>query len=311
MKILLTGAAGFLGSACRKVLQSAGMEVLTTDLTGNVNYPGDLTESRLVQSLPDVDTVVHCAAVQYVSKDLPLLNRSNYFFRNNVEATRRLVDRYCKHDVHFVNVGSSMMYKQCGAAIYKTTSVMEGQGVYSRSKLKAQRLVEDRMKCWATVIPCIIGGRGREGLFRNFVHSISTRRTAILPGSGNHPTSMVHVDDVASLITLIVQKRGQGFFNAAAANPLSIRQWIGEIACELKIDNVAIQRIPLMPLRLAVALSGYRLFAREQLLMLAQPHVLDVTESMALGWSPKYDNAEIIREITRYICEMTNNAPAK
>ncbi len=301
MKILLTGAAGFLGKACETTLRETGHVLVTTDIRGDVDYQGDLTDPRFVVSLPDVDAVVHTAAVQYVSADLPLWRRSSYFARNNIEATRQIVNRYTCKGVHFINIGTSMMYKQCGASRYAPESVMEGQGAYSRSKLAAQQAVEQAFSDWATVVPCIIGGEGREGLFRNFVQSIRRRGSVFFPGEGIHPISMVHVDDVATLIELVVRKHASGFYNSAAPEPLTITQWIEEIAHELNIDDVIIHHIPLAPVNLASVMSGYRLLAREQLLMLAQSHVLDITRSEKLGWTPQRNNAEIIRDIARYI----------
>jgi len=123
----------------------------------------------------------------------------------------------------------------------------------------------------------------------------------IFPGEGNHPTSMVHVDDVATLITTIVESSAVGTFNAAGPAPLSIRQWVDEIESELRLSPVRRITLPLAPIALASAVTGYRLLAREQLLMLAQSHVLSIEESLALGWKPRFTNAQIVRTIARYI----------
>ena len=301
MKILLTGAAGFLGRACAAALRDAGHVVVTTDRHGPVQIQGDLAEPEFAKTLPPVEVVVHAAAVQYVSRDLPLWNRRAFFDRNNVRATRLLAESYSGQAVHFVNIGTSMMYKQCGAPDYSPASPMQGQGVYSESKLAAQRSVAALSGDWATVVPCIIGGPGREGLFRGFVRSIQRRGFAAFPGDGNVPTHLVHVDDVAALVELITRARATGIFNAGAPSPLSISQWITEIASELGVRGVRTLRVPLGPIRLLSALTGYRLLAREQLLMLAQPHILDISRSLKLGWAPKRTNAQIIREIARHI----------
>jgi nucleoside-diphosphate-sugar epimerase len=301
MKILLTGAAGFLGRACATALRNTGHDVVTTDRHGAVQIRGDLAQAGFTEKLPPVEAVVHAAAVQYVSGDLPLWNRRRFFDRNNVRATRLLAERYSGEAVHFVNVGTSMMYRQCGAASYSPESPMQGQGVYSESKLAAQNSVAALFKDWATVIPCIIGGPGREGLFRGFVRSIRRGGFVAFPGRGNVPTHMVHVDDVAALVERVIRIRATGFFNAGAPLPLSISQWVSEIASELGVRGVRMLRLPLDPIRLLSALSGYRLLAREQLLMLAQPHVLDISRSLKLGWAPTRTNAQIIRETARHL----------
>jgi nucleoside-diphosphate-sugar epimerase len=301
LKILLTGADGFLARECVSELRSRGHEIVTTDRRGRVDFLGDLALSALCATLPQVDVVVHAAAVQYVSRDLPWIRRQAYFRHNNVEATRQLCARYSSPSLRFVNVGTSMMYAQDGSAIYRTSSPMSGQGVYSRSKLAAQVFVDALPNPKATVIPCIIGGIGREGLFRSFVTMMLRRGVAAFPGTGQHKTSMVHVKDVASLISHVVDGNHEGLFNAAAPDPLSIEQWIDEMSAELALAKVRRIHLPLAPLHALSALTGYRVLAREQLLMLSQPHVLGIEESLATGWRPRFNNAQIVRDIARYI----------
>lgn len=301
MKILLTGAQGFLGRHCLALLRARGHEVVATDCRAGAALQGDLADAAFARTLPEVEAVVHAAAVQYVSPELPLLARRRWFRRHNVEATRALVTRYAGSGTHFVHIGTSMMYAQDGSPCYGSGSPMRGQGVYSRSKLAAQALVEERMAHWACIVPCIIGGVGREGLFRGFVQSMLRHGRVLVPGAGRHPIHMVHVEDVAALVATVVERRAQGFFNAAAPAPLSITGWVAEIADELGLPPPRIVHLPLPPLRLLAALSGWRLLAREQVLMLGQPHVLDIAGALALGWTPRHDNARIARDIGRHI----------
>jgi nucleoside-diphosphate-sugar epimerase len=300
-RVLITGAAGFVGRVCVDVLRTRGHLVVATVRVGPVDLPGDLSDRAFVSTLPDVDAVIHAAAVQYVSADLPLLSRTRYFRENNVLATAHLCERYDGRSTHFVNIGTSMMYAQNGAPFYNVKSPMAGQGVYSVSKLEALRYVQAMRNKTATLIPCIIGGVGREGLFRSFVSMMTSRGVVVFPGTGRHKTSMVHVQDVASLLTCIVESTATGYFNAAAPRPLSIQDWIDEIERELDLKPVRRIQPPLAPIHALAALSRYRLLAREQLLMLGQSHVLTTDESIALGWQPRHDNAAIVRDIARYI----------
>lgn len=300
MRVLITGAAGFLGKHCVKQFVNQAYVVVTTDKIGDVDLQGDLTNPEFTASLPDVDVVVNCAAVQYVTKDIPFIFRKRFFDKNNIEASRNLSQRYRYSQVHFIHVGTSMMYKQTGQDRYDTASAMSGEGVYSLSKIAAQEFINTLPKA-ATVIPCIIGGEGREGLFTSFVSLMKKYGLVIFPGKGTHPVSMVHVEDVASLIVLIANTGAVGFFNAAAPEPLSICQWIDEIKDELGIKRVSKIPLPLLPIKLLSRLCGYRLLAKEQLLMLEAPHVLSIDESLAIGWQPKYNNSKIVRDIAIYI----------
>ena len=300
MRVLITGASGFLGRECVRQFSSRAYEVKTTDKTGRVDFHGDLSDPAFVSSLPDFDVVVNCAAVQYVSKDLPFFFRRSYFERNNVLAARNLCERYQREPAHFIHVGTSMMYRQTGQEKYDVMSPMGGEGIYSSSKMAAQAFVET-MPGAATIVPCIIGGEGREGLFRGFVKMMTKLGIVVFPGRGEHKIHMVHVADVASLICRVAEVRASGFFNAAAPEPLSIRQWIDEIKDELGIRRTRKISIPLFPVKCLAWLSGYRLLAREQVLMLELPHVLSIDESLALGWRPEFVNARIARDIAAHI----------
>lgn len=301
MKVLVTGAAGFLARPLLERLRSDGHQVVTTDRAGVVDHRGDLADPAFTPGLPDVDAVVHAAAVQYVSADLPRFRQREWFHRNNVEATERLVRRYSGKVQFFLNVGTSMMYEQTGLPVYLPTSPMSGQGVYSRSKLAAYRLVEGMNNPTATMVPCIIGGPGREGLFRGFVQSMTKRRLAIVPGTGDHLTQMVHVEDAAALLALILEKQAAGLYNAASPDPITISQWIDVIEQTLDLDRVRRVHLPYPLIAAGAVATRYRIIAAEQLLMLGQSHVLSIDSSLKLGWQPQYDNRGVVAAIARYI----------
>ena len=298
-KVLITGAAGFLGKECATLFKNSGFSVITTDKVGQVDMQGDLSNPDFVSLLPAVEVVINCAAVQYVSKDLPIFFRGIYFYKNNVLSAKNLSVRY-RNDTHFIHVGTSMMYVQDGAEHFEGSSKFSGEGAYSKSKFKAQQYI-DLIENSATVIPCIIGGRGREGLFKGFVSLIQRFQCVIFPGNGLHAVHMVHVSDVSSLILKIVQTTNNGYFNAASLNPLSIRQWVDEISQALQIKKVRIFSLPLYPFVFISNFFGFRLLAKEQLLMLKLSHVLSLSKSLSIGWVPRYTNADVAREIALHI----------
>ncbi len=298
--ILILGASGFLGHQCTILLKSLNYIVHTSDKKGHVDFFGDLSDEIFVKTLPFTDVVINCAAVQYVSDDLPFFGRKVYFEKNNVETARNLANHYIDKDIHFIHIGTSMMYCQDGSPYYSIQSPMIASGVYSESKLSAQLLINQLPRV-ATVMPCIIGGVGREGLFRGFVNSLFKFQIAIFPGPGNNKIGMIHVEDVATLILRIIETGSLGFYNAAAEDALTIREWIDEISDELKLSRILKISLPLLPIQLISQIINYRILAREQLLMLNISHVLEITESKSIGWSPLFSSKKIVRDIAKYI----------
>ncbi len=100
--------------------------------------------------------------------------------------------------------------------------------------MAAQAFVET-MPGAATIVPCIIGGEGREGLFRGFVKMMTKLGIVVFPGRGEHKIHMVHVADAASLICRVAEVVPAASLTPQRSEPLSIRQWIDEIKDELGI----------------------------------------------------------------------------
>lgn len=296
-KILITGAAGFVGSELVQSIDRSKYELITVDLSGRVDILGDLSNKDFVNSLPAVDIVIHCAAVQYVTKNLPIFFRNIFFRKNNIEATKYLLEKY-KDISHFIHIGTSMLYEQNSNGIYDINSKYANQGVYSFSKIECQKIV-DQYNHTATIIPCIIGGRGRGGLFEGFVKTISKYNVAVFPGKGALPISVVHIKDLIALINLVVEKRSLGKFNAACNDALTISDWVNVISRKINgsFNPVRIIEFPLILAKMISYLSFRRILAKEQILMLMYPHVIDISSSKAIGWDPIFTSEDVISDI--------------
>lgn len=301
--ILITGAAGFVGTELVKSIDRSKYNLITVDLRGNVDILGDLSRSDFVDSLPLVDIVIHCAAVQYVSESLPIIFRESYFEKNNVKSTEFLLEKY-KNISQFIHVGTSMLYKQNFNGFYDINSPYADQGVYSSSKIQCQKLVDKYINT-ATIIPCIVGGRGRGGLFQGFVKTISKYNIAIFPGEGKLPISVVHVKDLVSLINLVLEKKAFGKFNAACHDALTIDDWVNIISVKINgpVNSVRKIKFPLMLAKTISFFSFRRILAREQILMLTFPHVIDISSSKLIGWNPIYSSEDVISDITSSLLE--------
>lgn len=303
MTILVTGANGFLGSKLVEMLnQYPHIVVITTDKKGACDFKGDLSDITFVNSLPNVDCLVNCAAVQYVSSDLPIVMRKRYFEKNNVISASNLASRYSGKVKHLIHVGTSMMYALGANGKIAENSNFNNNGVYSESKIEAWTVLKKMNNKTSMVVPCIIAGPGRGGLFLSLINTMSKYRIAIFPGSGKTLVQMVHVDDVARLLVKVIEQGSEGIFNAGGKNALTIDQWITEISLLIHKKSTLFKiSIPLLPLIVFARMSAWRIIAREQVEMLKTNHSLDISNSQNLGWTPKFDNAEIIRSTAQKI----------
>jgi nucleoside-diphosphate-sugar epimerase len=100
-KVLLTGATGFIGSELSNALEQAGYTLIRAGRTNGV----DLTDPDSVNALPDVDVVVHLAALTTQSYDRP-----SDVLRTNLLSTQYLIDRYAGKIQRFVLASTSETY---------------------------------------------------------------------------------------------------------------------------------------------------------------------------------------------------------
>lgn len=193
MKILVTGAAGFLGSAM--VRRSVGRGHETWGLVRSVKAAGELgvpREHLIEGSLPEIcddprlvegmDGVIHCAAV--TSAQATDSERSQ---RVNVEGTRRLLAA-----AHRAGVARWVQISSMSAHAASTS-------VYGRTKLQADEILRQSTPPpqWTILRPSLIYGPGERGLVAKTLKIM--KKLPVLPiiGSGRELIRPVFVDDVA------------------------------------------------------------------------------------------------------------------
>jgi len=103
MKILVTGSSGFIGQHLVPALEAQGHVVVRADRTDGC----DLTVKSNVDSLPDVDIVVHLAAHNGTKH---FYNRPLDVVRDSVLPTQYLLDRYAGQVKRFVFTGTCESY---------------------------------------------------------------------------------------------------------------------------------------------------------------------------------------------------------
>ena len=292
--ILITGANGFLGRDLIQILDKSKYQIYTTDLIGSVDFTGDLTDKLFVKKLPEVDIIINVAAVQYASGSIPILNKRKFFKKNNVDSIINLKSKYGNSLQLFVQIGTSMMFKKNKDGVYDPNSEFNGNGYYSESKVQAFHIFRDFNCKKSLIIPSIIGGPGRAGLFSTIAKIIKKFGILILP-TKSYKTSIVHVRDVSYLIQEVIDQELEGVFNASSLEKTSISDWISLIEGYLN-KKCFIIKIPIFLFWIIGFLSNYNVLAKEQILMLSGNHILKPNTSNNLTWRPKKDVKTIVEE---------------
>lgn len=218
MRIIVTGAAGFIGSHLSERLVGYGHEVIAIDALTNFysvelkrlnvkelkNIGLEVKELNLVndnlsQLVQNVDFVFHLAAQPGISSATPFID----YEQNNIYATYRLVEILAQSNrmSGFVNVATSSIY---GAdATSDETTETKPTSFYGVTKLAAEQLVMSYMRdkgfpATSLRLFSVYGPRERpEKLYPKLIHSILTGKPfPLYEGSQEHLRSYTYVDDI-------------------------------------------------------------------------------------------------------------------
>lgn len=191
MKILVTGAAGFLGSEVVKQANDRGHTVRcfvrTTSDVSRLNVEpdslsfGDMTdELSLNSAVQGMDAVIHCAAA--TSEGAPDLDRSR---KINVVGTRKLAEAAEAADAtRWIQI-SSMSAHRGSTSVYGTTK-READDVLKEAKLE-----------WTILRPSLIFGPDDKGLVAKTQALMKKLPVMPVVGPGTEKIRPVHVADVA------------------------------------------------------------------------------------------------------------------
>lgn len=219
MKILVTGAAGFIGSHLSERLVGLGHDVIGID-NFNSHYPKelkdenvrdiekvgvkflelDLAEDNLTEAVESVEIVYHLAAQPGISSKVSL----EQYVKNNIVATQKLLEALEKSDSLklFVNTATSSVY---GAhATDSEDAAPKPTSNYGVTKLAAEQLVlswqRDKGFPACSIRPfSIYGPRERpEKLYPRLIRAIldDSYFLPLYEGSTAHIRSYTYVSDL-------------------------------------------------------------------------------------------------------------------
>ncbi|MGS2739881.1 NAD-dependent epimerase/dehydratase family protein [Sinomicrobium sp. M5D2P17] len=228
-KILVTGAAGFIGSHLAEQLAAEGHTVYGVDnfsdyydvalkkrnvrdieSAGVIFTEADLTEP-LTNKLPGVmDYIFHFAAQPGISPDVSLQE----YVRNNIFATQNLLQWTEEENENlrlFVNIATSSIYGK--EATLPETAVPEPISFYGTTKLAAEQLVlggqrVGKVNACSLRLYSVYGPRERpEKLYTKLIKSIFEETSfPLFEGSEKHSRSFTYVGDIVAGIAAVIGK---------------------------------------------------------------------------------------------------------
>lgn len=290
MKVLLTGATGYVGSAIATALQFAGHSVIGTarstataerlQAAGIQPVPGDLTNSEsLVRAAQTVDGVIHAAATNDV-----------HMATVDQQAVAAILQALAGTDKPFVYTsGVWVMGDTAGKTLAEDAPLNPSPIVAWRPAIEAQVLAAASTGVRAVVIrPALVYGRGG-GLVAMLVQSGREHGAVQVVGDGSNHWPLVHVDDLADLYVRALSSAPAGtVLIGANAEPLSLQTIVLAAAQAAGVDN------HLHHLSLEEARQGMGLLA--DALALDQRVSAERAQTL-LGWQPSAPS--VLEELTQ------------
>ncbi|MBI3370388.1 MAG: NAD-dependent epimerase/dehydratase family protein [Betaproteobacteria bacterium] len=285
MKILVTGAGGFVGRSLCPVLAQRGHEVLAgvrAAAAGNLPFSqielGDLAAGvRWPAELGSVDVIVHLAGMAHRRADEETMRRIN------VEGTAALVKAASGRAGRIVFLSSIKVYgEESGAKPVAETDARHPEDAYGRTKLAAEGRLPEAARAggmqYAILRPPLVYGPGVKANFLALMRVIEKGWPLPLAGIRNR-RSLIYVENLADAIARCAESQ------AAAGRTYCVS------------DGAPVSTPDLCRAIGAVLGRPARLFAFPQALLELAPAFRKLTRSLEvddsairneLGWRPQF-----------------------
>jgi UDP-glucuronate 4-epimerase len=268
--IVVTGAAGFIGSHVSEALVAAGWRVRGVDAFTNTydpqqkrsnlsGLPGsrfELVEADLVSDdvaalLDGAEAVAHLAAEPGVGASWGMTFAS--YLERNALATQRLLEAAVTARIgRVVYASSSSVYGNGATTPLREEAPLRPASPYGASKLLGELLlaayVEQRALPGVSLrYFSVYGPRQRPDMAAHrFIEALLDGRPLALYGDGSQQRDFTYVDDVvaATVAALTADIRPGTVLNVAAGVPVSIRRLIDLLRELMACDRVAVDRRP-------------------------------------------------------------------
>ena len=253
MKILITGAAGQIGSGLAKRICDKHELTLVDNLRngyadhlkdaeGEFIAPFhniDVATAEIYSCTGSYDAIIHLAAISSLPdcETNPLET-----LHCNVSATANVLDFARKMNVpHVVFASTSAVYENNDVDVFTEDLEVSPRLYYSLSKKMCEDLIESYREHYGSKVTIlrffnVFGPDGDQTRpnppLLNFVYRELTKGKApVLSGDGEQVRDFICIDDVVSMLDLCLEKQPNDVFNVCTGKAVSVNQisrWVAE-----------------------------------------------------------------------------------
>ncbi len=209
MKLLFTGASGFLGRNILPLLQQK-FDVETLGLIKNNDYCVNLAEKE-PPFTHGFDVVLHASGKAH---SVPKTQQEQaLFFDVNYQGTINLCKGLEKAGVpkSFVFISTVAVYGKASGELIAEDSLLQGDTPYALSKIKAEAFLTKWCAKNEVVLsilrPSLIAGKEPKGNLGSMINGIKTGKYLSIAG-GKARKSILMADDIARILPSLLDKGG-------------------------------------------------------------------------------------------------------
>lgn len=269
-RILITGGAGFIGSAFAQLAITKGYQVTVLDNLSRSSDSefeslraigvdcilGDIrNEETVSHAMKDCSYVVHFAAQVSVPESI---QNPDETIDINVNGTQILVNESRKTSIQkFVLASSAAVYGNNNSLPHKEAEIGEALSPYAKSKLKNEEQIKglNSIDCQTFALRFFnVYGLDKSiksrssAVIPSFIEQMLRRKNPVVFGDGKQSRDFVHVDDVCNAIFSCLEQdlRANMHFvmNVATGNSTSLVDLIGELNDIMSSQDDGVMRSP-------------------------------------------------------------------
>jgi nucleoside-diphosphate-sugar epimerase len=285
VKVLVTGASGFVGRAVCSELLGRGHDVGAlvrrpgSEPAGTAAVAGDLGDAEALTRAVDAvapEVVVHLAAEIASQRD------PRKVAEVNVAGTQRLLDACTAANGPRFVFTSTVVTGDAGGALLDEQSTLPVETTYGRSKQEGERLVRASGLENVIIRPSHVYGPG--GWYaEEIVKRLRAPGRLAVVGSGENWWDVVRVEDVASACVDAAERAQSGsLYHVVDDEPISYYDFVAVTAQALGVGPP--RRIPAWLARLVAGADPVRAVLRSA-------RSTSARIKTELGWKPRYPTA--------------------
>jgi len=219
MRILITGATGYVGGAIGKTLEAEGHELiaLSRSADSKVDFKANIVTPRDLGSLQGVESVIHLAGASIAGQRWSA-EYKKVMYSSRVDFTKNIIAN--------LDTSSLKSWVQASATGYYKT----GQEELTEEGLKGSGFLADLVKDWeeaSSQLKCrkvylriaMVVGKNSPAIQK--MQPLFENRLGAVLGSGEQYMSWVHIDDVVSAFKKSINDKSyEGVYNTVSPNPV-------------------------------------------------------------------------------------------